>query len=65
MIFPTIYIIGMLAFDIKTYKDFLTIIDKFSGDIEILDLKFHLMFMLNKEQEIEKIVNSMNLKDSD
>ena len=65
MIFPTIYIIDMLAFDIKRYKDFLTIIDKFSGDIEILDLKFHLMFMLNKEQEMEKIVNSMNLKDSD
>ena len=65
MIFPTIYIIGMLAFDIKRYKDFLTIIDKFSGDIEILDLKFHLMLMHNKEQEMEKIVNSMNLKDSD
>ena len=65
MIFPAIYIIGMLAIDRKQYKDFLTIIEKFSGDIEILGLKFHLMFMLNKEQEIEKIVNSMNLKDSD
>ena len=65
MIFPAIYIIGMLAIDRKQYKDFLTIIEKFSGDIEILGLKFHLMFMLNKEQEMEKIVNSMNLKDSD
>ena len=65
MIFPAIYIIGMLAIDRKQYKDFLTVIDKFSGDIEILGLKFHLMFMLNKEQEMEKIINSMNLKDSD
>jgi tetratricopeptide (TPR) repeat protein len=65
MIFPAIYIIGMLAIDRKEYKDFLTVIDKFSGDIEILGLKFHLMFMLNKEQEMEKIINSMNLKDSD
>ena len=55
----------MLAIDRKQYKDFLTVIDKFSGNIEILGLKFHLMFMLNKEQEMEKIVNSMNLKDSD
>jgi len=65
MIFPAIYIIGMLAIERKQYKDFLTVIDKFSGDIEILGLKFHLMFMLNKEQEMEKIINSMNLKDSD
>ena len=65
MIFPAIYIIGLLAIDRKEYKDFLTVIDKFTGDIEILGLKFHLMFMLNKEKEMEKIVNSMNLKDSD
>ena len=65
LIFPAIYIIGMLAIERKQYKDFLTIIDKFSGDIEILGLKFHLMFMLNKEKEMEKIINSMNLKDSD
>ena len=65
MLFPAIYILGMLTIDRKQYKDFLTIIDKFSGDIEILGLKFHLMFMLNKEQEMEKIINSMNLKDSD
>ena len=65
LIFPAIYIIGMLAINRQQYKDFLTIIDKFTGDLEILGLKFHLMFMLNKEQEMEKIVNSMNLKDSD
>ena len=65
LIFPAIYIIGLLAINRKQYKDFLTIIDKFTGDIEILGLKFHLMFMLNKEQEMEKIINSMNLKDSD
>ena len=65
LIFPAIYIIGMLAIDRKQYKDFLTVIDKFTGNIEILGLKFHLMFMLNKEQEMEKIVNNMNLKDSD
>ena len=64
-IFPAIYIIGLLAIDRKQYKDFLAVIDKFTGDIEILGLKFHLMFMLNKEQEMEKIINSMNLKDSD
>ena len=56
----------MLAMEENQYKDFLTIIDKFTtGDIEILGLKFHLMFMLNKEQEMEKIINNMNLKDSD
>ena len=55
----------MLAIDRKQYKDFLTVIDKFTSDIEILGLKFHLMFMLNKEQEMEKIINSMNLKDAD
>ena len=55
----------MLAINRQQYKDFLTIIDKFTGDLEILGLKFHLMFMLNKEQEMEKIVNSMNLKDAD
>ena len=65
LIFPAIYIIGLLAINRKQYKDFLTIIDKFTGDIEILGLKFHLMFMLNKEQEMEKIINNMNLKDSD
>ena len=65
LIFPAIYVIGMLALDRKQYKDFLTVIDKFTSDIEILGLKFHLMFMLNKEQEMEKIINSMNLKDSD
>ena len=65
LIFPAIYIIGMLAINRQLYKDFLTIIDKFTGDLEILGLKFHLMFMLNKEQEMEKIVNSMNLKDAD
>ena len=65
IIFPAIYIIGMLAIDRKQYKDFLTVIDKFTSDIEILGLKFHLMFMLNKEQEMEKIINSMNLKDAD
>ena len=66
LIFPAIYIIGMLAMEENQYKDFLTIIDKFTtGDIEILGLKFHLMFMLNKEQEMEKIINNMNLKDSD
>ena len=55
----------MLAINRQQYKDFLTIIDKFLGDLEILGLKFHLMFMMNKEQEMEKIINSMNLKDSD
>ena len=65
LIFPAIYIIGMLAINRQQYKDFLTIIDKFTSDLEILGLKFHLMFMLNKEQEMEKIVNSMNLKDAD
>ena len=65
LIFPAIYIIGLLAINRNQYKDFLTIIDKFLGDLEILGLKFHLMFMLNKEQEMEKIINSMNLKDSE
>ena len=65
LIFPAIYIIGMLAINRQQYKDFLTIIDKFLGDSEILGLKFHLMFMMNKEQEMEKIINSMNLKDSE
>ena len=49
----------------EQYKDFLTIIDKFNGDIEILALKFHLSLMMNKEKEMEKIINSMNLKDSE
>ena len=65
LIFPAIYIIGLLAINRNQYKDFLTIIDKFFGDLEILGLKFYLMFMLNKEQEMEKIINSMNLKDSE
>ena len=65
LIFPAIYIIGMLAINRQQYKDFLIIIDKFLGDLEILGLKFHLMFMMNKEQEMEKIINSMNLKDSE
>ena len=64
-IFPAIYIIGLLAIDRKQYKDFLAVIDKFTGDIEIFGLKFHLMFILNKEQEMEKIINSLDLKDSD
>jgi len=65
VIFPAIYIISMMAIDRKQYQDFIKIIDKFIGDIEILGLKFHLMFMFNKEKEMEKIINSMNLKDSD
>ena len=65
LIFPAIYVIGLMSINRKQYKDFLTIIDKFSGDIEILGLKFHLMLMMNKEKEMEKIINNMNLKDSE
>jgi hypothetical protein len=64
-IFPAIYVISLMCLDRKQFKDFLNLIEKFEGDIEILSLKFHLMFIMNKENEMEKIINSMNLKDSE
>ena len=49
----------------KEFQNFLTLIEKFEGDIEILSLKFHLMLLMNKEAEMEKIINSMELKEND
>jgi hypothetical protein len=64
-IFPAVYVIALMCLDREEYKNFLTLIEKFEGDIEILFLKFHLMLKMNKEHEMEKIVNSMELKESD
>ncbi|MCQ2817233.1 MAG: hypothetical protein MJ252_08215, partial [archaeon] len=65
MIFPAIYVISLMCLERKEYPKFLNLIEKFECDIEILSLKFHLMLLMNKEEEMEKIINSMELKDSE
>lgn len=64
-IFPAIYVLSLICIKRKEYAKFLPFIEKFECEIEILSLKFHLMMMLNKEEEMQKIINSMELKDSD
>lgn len=63
--FPAIFVIGLICLDREEYQAFLCLIEKFDGDIEILGLKFHLMLLMNKEEELEKIVNIMSIKESD
>lgn len=65
VLFPAIYIISLMLLDRKEYQNFLQLIDKFEQDIEILSLKFFLFFHLNKVEEMEKIINTMNIKESD
>ena len=65
LIFPAVYILGLLTIQRENYQDFLTLIDKFSNDLEILGLKFSLMLVLNKRKEMDKIINIMNVKDPD
>ena len=65
LIFPAIYVIALMCLERKEFQNFLTLIEKFEGDIEILSLKFHLMLLMNKEAEMEKIINSMELKEND
>jgi hypothetical protein len=65
LIFPAIYVISLMSLDRQDYTQFLNLIEKFEGDIEILSLKFYLMLLMNKENEMDKIINSMNLKDSE
>lgn len=64
-IFPAIYIISLMLLDRKEYENFLKLIEKFECDMEILALKFYMLFHLNKVEEMEKIINTMNIKEQD
>jgi hypothetical protein len=65
ILFPAVYIISLMLLERKEYQNFLQLIEKFEQDIEILSLKFYLFFQLNKLEEMEKIINTMNIKDPD
>jgi hypothetical protein len=65
VLFPAIYIISLMLLDRGEYQNFLQLIDKFEQDIEILSLKFYLFFHLNKVDEMEKIINTMTIKEPD
>lgn len=64
-LFPAVYIISLMLLDRKEYENFFSLIDKFEQDIEILALKFYLLFQLNKLEEMEKVINTMNIKEQD
>ena len=65
VLFPAVYIISLMLLYRKEYENFLQLIEKFESDLEILSLKFYLFFNLNKIDELEKIVNTMNIRDSE
>jgi hypothetical protein len=65
ILFPAVYIISLMLLERKEYQNFLTLIEKFEQDIEILSLKFYFFFQLNKVTEMEKVINTMIIKDSD
>jgi tetratricopeptide (TPR) repeat protein len=46
-------------------ENFLNLVEKFEGEAEILLLKFYLFFNLNKLEEMEKLINTMNIKEPD
>ena len=63
ILFPAVYIISLMLLHRKEYENFLGLIDKFEQDMEILALKFYLFFHLNKVEEMEKLINSMNIRE--
>lgn len=65
VIFPAIYIISLMLLDRGEYDNFIQLIEKYDGDLEILLLKFYMFLNLNKTEEMQKIVNIMNIKDSE
>jgi len=65
VIFPAVYIISIILIDRQQYEKFLSLIEKFEVDLEILALKFYLFLHLNKFDEMEKTLNTMNIKESD
>jgi hypothetical protein len=64
-LFPAVYIISLMLLHRKDYENFLGLIDKFEQDLEILSLKFYLFFQLNKVEEMEKLINTMNIREPD
>jgi tetratricopeptide (TPR) repeat protein len=65
ILFPAVYIISLMLLHRKEYENFLQLIDKFEQDLEILALKFYLFFTLNKVDEMEKVVNTLNIREQD
>ncbi len=65
VLFPAVYIISLMLLSRKEYENFLQLIEKFESDLEILSLKFYLFFHLNKLDEMEKLVNTMNIREPD
>ena len=65
VIFPAVYIVSIILIDRMQYERFLSLIEKFEIDLEILALKFYLFLHLNKFDEMEKTLNTMNIKESD
>jgi hypothetical protein len=62
---PAIYIISLMLLDRNENENFFALVSKFEQDIEILLLKFYLFFKLNKQEEMDKIVNMLNIKEPD
>jgi len=65
VIFPAVYIVSIILIDRHQYDRFLSLIEKFEVDLEILALKFYLFLQLNKYDEMEKTINTMTIKESD
>jgi len=65
ILFPAVYIISLMLLERKEYQNFFHLTEKFEQDMEILSLKFYLFFHLNKLEEMEKVINTMSIKDPD
>jgi len=65
VLFPAVYLISLMLIHRKDYENFFLLIEKFENDSEILSLKFYLFFHLNKLDEMEKIVNTLNIREPD
>lgn len=64
-LFPAIYVISLILLDRRDYEGFLSLIERYESDLEILALKFYMLFALNKTEEMLKVINGMSLREPD
>jgi tetratricopeptide (TPR) repeat protein len=65
VLIPAVYILSLMCLDRGENENFLQLIEKFEQDIEILLLKFYMFFNLNKSEEMEKVINTLSMKEPD
>jgi hypothetical protein len=65
ILFPAIYIISLILLDKNENELFLSLIEKYEQDIEILGLKFYYLFKMNKVEDMRKVLGHMYMKEPD